>query len=230
MKIAEELGDMHGMGRALNIIGLVYSDTGNFDTTFKYYTRSLKIWEELGNKSAIGMLLHNIGRIYYDKGDLDCALDYYIHSHKIDKELGDKRGIGHNLNNIGIIYYYKIEYKKAEEYLKKSLAIQNEIGLKEGSLICYTTIYLYLIYKILSKKYNKKEIYSLIKEEANIDYNLNYSLYQLLEDTSYLKTAYNQVQEKVDNLEPDVAAKFLSYPIPKAIVEEWEKVTNTLQQ
>ena len=27
-----------------------------------------------------------------------------------------------------------------------------------------------------------------------------------------------------DNLEPDVAAKFLSYPIPKAIVEEWAKV------
>ena len=27
-----------------------------------------------------------------------------------------------------------------------------------------------------------------------------------------------------DNLEPDVAAKFLSYPIPKAIGEVWEKV------
>ena len=46
-----------------------------------------------------------------------------------------------------------------------------------------------------------------------------------LEDTNYLKTAYNEIQEKADNLEPDVAAKFLSYPIPKAIVEEWEKVT-----
>ena len=46
----------------------------------------------------------------------------------------------------------------------------------------------------------------------------------LLEDASYLDSAYNQVQEKADNLEPDVAAKFLSYPIPKAIVEEWEKV------
>ena len=34
----------------------------------------------------------------------------------------------------------------------------------------------------------------------------------------------DQVQEKADNLEPEVAAKFLSYPIPKAIVEEWEKV------
>mgnify|MGYP000271164637 CR=1 FL=1 len=48
--------------------------------------------------------------------------------------------------------------------------------------------------------------------------------YQLLDNTSYLETAYNQVQEKADNLEPDIAAKFLSYPIPKAIVEEWEKV------
>ena len=50
-------------------------------------------------------------------------------------------------------------------------------------------------------------------------------LYQFLRrDSSYLETVYNQVQEKTDNLEPDVAAKFLSHPIPKAIVEEWEKV------
>ena len=45
----------------------------------------------------------------------------------------------------------------------------------------------------------------------------------LLEDKSYIETAYNEVQEKADNLESDIAAKFLSYPIPKAIVEEWEK-------
>ena len=52
----------------------------------------------------------------------------------------------------------------------------------------------------------------------------NFYLYQLLEDKSYLETAYNQVQEKADNLEPDVKLKFLSYPIPKAIGEEWEEV------
>ena len=56
-----------------------------------------------------------------------------------------------------------------------------------------------------------------------IDFTSNCNYYQLFEETSYLETAYNQVQEKADNLEPDVAAKFLSYPIPKAIVEEWEK-------
>ena len=56
------------------------------------------------------------------------------------------------------------------------------------------------------------------------EFDLNFCLYQLLEDKSYLETAYNQVQELVDNLEPDIKAKFLSYPIPKAIVEEGEKV------
>ena len=87
-----------------------------------------------------------------------------------------------------------------------------------------TTTYLYLTYKHLGKQYDVKEIHTLIKEAENVKFDLNLRLYQLLEDNSYLETAYNQIQEKTDNLEPDVAAKFLSYPMPKAIVEEWEKV------
>ena len=57
-----------------------------------------------------------------------------------------------------------------------------------------------------------------------MDWEDNYCLYQLFEEVSYLEIAYKQIQETVANLEPDVAAKFLSYPIPKAIVEAWEKV------
>ena len=47
---------------------------------------------------------------------------------------------------------------------------------------------------------------------------------------SYFESAVNaatcavKLQEKADNLEPDVVAKFLSYPISKAIVEEWERI------
>ena len=43
-----------------------------------------------------------------------------------------------------------------------------------------------------------------------------------MKDAFYLETAYHQVQEKASAMED--GAKFLSYPIPKAIVEEWEKV------
>ena len=80
------------------------------------------------------------------------------------------------------------------------------------------------LYKNLDKEYDKDEILKLIKKNEHKEDYLNYFLFQLLDDPSYLETAYNQVQEIADNLEPDVKAKFLQYPIPKAIVEEWEKV------
>ena len=85
-------------------------------------------------------------------------------------------------------------------------------------------IYWYFPLKNLCKAYDVNAIHRLIKEAENIEFEINLRLYELLEDKSYLETAYNQVQEKADNLKPDVKAKYLNYPIPKAIVEEWEKV------
>ena len=188
-----------------------------------YYVRSLAIREELGDKLGLGYSLNNIGNVHKNKGDYDKALDHLERSLAIRGEIGDKRGMGYSLGNIGGVHADKGDYNKAEEYLEKSLAIQKEIGLGGEDLI-WSTTYLYLTYKHLGKEINVKQIHTLIKEAESIEFELNLRLYELLEDTSYLETAYNQVQEKVDNLESDVAAKFLSYPIPKAIVEEWEKV------
>ena len=83
-----------------------------------------------------------------------------------------------------------------------------------------------LLFPLVEKYEGKliKEIHTLIKEAENIEFEVNYRLYELLDDTSYLVTAYNQVQEKASAMEEELKAKFLSYPIPKAIVEEWEKV------
>ena len=220
LKQAEELGDKHGIGGSLNNIGIVHWHKGDLDTALDYYGRSLAIDEELGDKHGMGYSLNNIGVVHRNKGDYDKALDYYGRSLKIDEELGDKHGMGLCLNNIGIVYYYKGDYDKAAEYLEKSLTIQREVGYKDVEL--ETTTYLYLTYKHLGKDYDVKQIYTLIKDAENIEFELNLRLYELLDDTSYLETAYNQVQEKASAM--DDGAKFLKLRIPKAIVEEWEKV------
>ena len=68
-------------------------------------------------------------------------------------------------------------------------------------------------------------INSFIKEEIeHFDYGDYYSIYELFEDYSYLEAAYKNVQEFAGTMKEEYKAKFLSYPIPKAIVEEWEKV------
>ncbi|MBC8256858.1 MAG: hypothetical protein H8E85_06065, partial [Candidatus Marinimicrobia bacterium] len=105
---------------------------------------------------------------------------------------------------------------------EKSLAIQKEIGLKVIEL--ETTTYLSLTYTHFGREYDEKQIHKLIKDAENIEFELNLRLYELLEDNSYLETAYNQVQEKASAMDDE--EKFLSYPIPKAIVEAWERVNN----
>ena len=117
----------------------------------------------------------------------------------------------------------KGDYGTSLEYLEKSLNIQIELG-DEFSIIHETTLYIYLAYKHLGKNYDVNEIHTIIKEFKHITHEINYSLYQLLEDKAYLETAYKQIQEKASAMEAELAKKFLSYPIPKAIVEEWEKV------
>jgi class 3 adenylate cyclase/tetratricopeptide (TPR) repeat protein len=222
LAIKEEIGDKSGMGVALNNIGLGCLDKGDYDKALDYYDRSLAIAEELCNKRGMGATLTGIGIVHYFKGDLDTALDYSERSLAIAEELGDKRGMVRSLHSIGHMHWNKGDYEKALEYLEKSLSIQKEIGLGEGSLMLATTTFLYLTYKNLGKQYDVKEIHTLIKETENIEFGLNLRLYELLENKSFLKTAYNQVQEKASAM--DDGAKFLSYPIPKAIVEEWEKV------
>jgi len=223
LKQSEELGDKSGIGMSLNNIGIIYKVKGDLDKAMDYYERSLKILEELGDRHLMAATIHNIGEIYLTQGEYDTALDYNTHSLRITEELDYKIGMGINLQSIGTVYYNKSENEKAVEYLEKSLAIQKEIGFKGTELS--TTIHLYITYKHLGKEYDEKEIHTLIKEYwEDIGPITNYRLFELLEDKSYLETAYNKVQEKASAMEEELAAKFLSYPIPKAIVEEWEKV------
>ena len=225
LAIQEELGDKTGMGNSLGNIGIVHMNKGDYDRALDYYGRTSAIKEELGDKTGMGTSWANIGLVHNTRGDYDKALDYYARSLTIQEELGDKRAMGIILSNIGIAHANRGDSGKALEHLEKSLTIQKEIGLGANYLI-WVTLYLYLTYKQLAKDYDINEIHSLIKEASNIQFGLNLGLYQLLEEESYLENAYNQLQEKASSMEKELAEKFLSYPIPKAIAEEWEKLNN----
>ena len=187
------------------------------------YTPALKQAERNGDKHEIGTSLNNMGIVYWYKGDVDQALDHYEKALKIREELNDKRGIGSSLNDIGNVYYDKGDYKNALDYLEKSLSIQKEIGKNKPGL--YTIVYLNITYKQLSKEYNEKEIHSLIQDAENIEYEINFRIYELLEDNYYLEAAYSQIQTIVDAMDDELKQKFLNYPIPKQIIQEWEGVS-----
>jgi len=221
LEISKEIGDEKNT--ALGHVGHIYNRIGDYDRALECQQKVLIKQEEIDFKPGVSNTLQKISVNYEDMGEYDKALDYANRAFKIAEKLGDNSRIILCLDSIGIIYYKMGNYKKTVEYLEKSLSIYDKT--KEGiNLLLLNITYLYLAYKKLGKAYDKKKLQILIKKEEEIIFDLNFGIFQLLEDTSYLETAYNQIQEKADNLEPDIAAKFLSYPIPKAIVEEWEKV------
>ena len=219
--IFEELDNKYPLCVTLSNIGHIYTNKSDYDKALEYYARALVIREDIGDNRGMGITIMNIGDVYHYQGDINKAVDYFKRSLKIFEELGTKREMAFSLTNIGWVFLHKSDYDKAIEYLDKSLNIQKEIGLG-GELLLNTTTCLNLSYKYLGEKYDIDKNQGLINVTENIEFGLNYYIYKLLEDTSYLETAYNQVQKIVVTMED--GAKFLSYPIPKAIVEEWEKV------
>ena len=222
LQINEELGNKNLIGNCFQNIGEIHNKKGENDQALDYYKRALQINEELRNKGGMAYALAGIAHNYSNKGEYDQALDYFNRSLAICEEQGYKPIIGMILNLIGDIHLQKSEYDQATDYYTRSLKITEELG-EEHELYIITN--LFLANKHLGKEYDVQKIHKLIAEADEIDYGINFSLYELLEDKSYLETAYNQIQEKVDAMEDEIKEKFLTYPIPKQIIQEWEGVS-----
>ena len=223
--IKEEMGNKSALVRSLSNLGAVYqNEKGYYDKAMVYYERSLAISEELGDKDQIGRCLGNIGSVYSDKGDYDKALNYLERSLALSEEMGDKGMMIYNFTQIGLVHYFKkTDFELAAKYMEKSQAIIDEIGTNEEDMI-YTKVFLYLTYKQIGKTYDVQEIFELLKNNQNINFPLNYGLYELLEDKSYLEKAYDQIQALVETMEDELKEEFFNYPIQKKIIDEYKKV------
>ena len=235
-------------------IGGAYTEIGNYKKALKYENYALELATEIGQINKVGFIHQYIGIIYHYMGDYDKSFDSYSHFLTKSEEIGDKYGRLHALYNIGSVYRDKGEFNKAVDYYNRSKDYFNasfnrayicftqgnhekvieyldsyvqhlgKIKLNMGHDYLHGQTLMYLAYKKLGKDYDVKKLLELIKQSENIYFWLNYDIYKLIEDVCYLELAYNEVQEKADNLEPNVTAKFLNCPIPKAIIEEYNKV------
>ena len=108
--------------------------------------------------------------------------------------------------------------------MEESLDIQKEIGIKKGNLILETRIYLQLIMKWsgIPLKKEKEIILKLLEATDSVDFAVNFRLYHLFEEKSYLESAYNGIKNITDKLStPD---EFLHLSLPKSIVNEWKRI------
>jgi tetratricopeptide (TPR) repeat protein len=203
-------------------LGKLYYSMGDYGRVLEDWTSAHKIAIELGLKNWEVQLQGSLGYLHSSLGEMDKSLYLYeqaLESHK--KLKASKRVISKNLADIGRLYFIKKEYEKAMfEYFDKALEINNEL---DNKMSLANTIYINLCYRILGKEYDVTELNQLIDEETDINFEVNYRIFQLLGERSYLEIAYDQVKEKGEALSEKVREKFYDYPLPESIINAFEK-------
>lgn len=134
LQIADELGDTGAMGRAMNMLGVLYWHTGEYNSALGWYMQSLTLLKEANNQLEMSEVLNNLGLIYTSLGDYDKAFEYCISALMIKQDIGDKLGESHSLLNLGNLYMYQGSADKALEHYLECLYIQEEITDRAGHI------------------------------------------------------------------------------------------------
>ena len=132
MKVAKELGDKSGEGKAYGSLGNAQLNLGAFKTAIDYYERHLKIAKELGDRSGEGTAYGSLGIVHRSLGDFKTAINYLERHLKIAKELGDKLGEGKAYGSLGNVQLNLGDFKTAIDYYERHLKIAKELGDRSG--------------------------------------------------------------------------------------------------
>ncbi len=124
------------MAYAINLLGNVYTEQGDYPQAIDYFTKALIIRQEIKNKLGEASCLNNIGLIYMKQGFYLKALNYYFKALPIAESINHKQLMAAIYNNIGIIYKSegatKRDFKKGLFYYSKALKIRQEMHDKQG--------------------------------------------------------------------------------------------------
>ncbi|HET7113074.1 MAG TPA: CHAT domain-containing protein, partial [Pyrinomonadaceae bacterium] len=124
--LAHRLGVAPTEGSALNNIGKLHYDAGDFQRALEYYLRALPFFADLPPRRAI--TLSNIGVAYTGVGELERALDYLQQSLAIAKAGADRNIEAQTLSNIGFVSSRLGKYQEALDYYTQARAIQQKTG------------------------------------------------------------------------------------------------------
>ena len=140
MKIAKELGDRSGEGKAYANLGNACESLGDFKTAKDYYEYELKIAKELSDRSGEGRAYGKLAMAYYNLGNFRTAIDYYEHILKMAKQLGDRSGEGVVYENLGLAHFGLRSFKTAIDYHERHLNIAKELNDRRGEGRAYCSL------------------------------------------------------------------------------------------
>ena len=105
--------DEEGRRRALNLLGIIHGQSGDYAGALKTFLTLQPLCAELGQAKALADTFNNIGIAYFNLGDHTNALDYYFRALDVFRDAEHARGEVGTLINIGMVYFERGRFTEA---------------------------------------------------------------------------------------------------------------------
>ena len=134
LAISQEVGPegRAGVAKALDLLGQLSTEVGDYETAPAYFEEALAIYRELQDKPGIADMLLQLGWAAMRSGDYDRAIPLLSESLLLFRELGRSNMLGFALAGMGELAVRRGQYERATGLLEESLALRQELGDQWG--------------------------------------------------------------------------------------------------
>jgi tetratricopeptide (TPR) repeat protein/CHAT domain-containing protein len=113
-------------------IGEVYSKTGDYRESLKYYQDQLVIYQNLGDQAGEADALDNIAYILSLQGDIRESNRLYQQAYELKISLDNKDGAGFSKSNVGQTYWTLGGYENAIQAHEEAIRLRTEANNRKG--------------------------------------------------------------------------------------------------
>lgn len=136
-RIADSVGNDRIYASAVNNIGLIEWQQGDYVNAVRHFQESLLIFEEIGIQVGVANTLNNIGLIYLEQSRREQSLEYFYRARSAYEGLKQPYGQSAALVNISRAYEELNILDSASRYISLALDIKKEINDPRGVAMCY---------------------------------------------------------------------------------------------
>jgi tetratricopeptide (TPR) repeat protein len=128
LALTTEIGDMRGIVRSLNLLGMAHNTLGHYQQAEECIERATMLCQKMGDRSQIENLRNSLGVVAMARGDYRAAFACFQSALTIAREIGDREGELFFLSNLGEARLKLGEYQAAEADLRQVIQAAEVAG------------------------------------------------------------------------------------------------------
>jgi uncharacterized protein HemY len=127
------LGDILGVARSSNNLGILKRNSGEWPSALENYQRGLQVLEKIGDSEGVAIAHTNIGNVYIDMGDWNKAEANLRQSFKIAQRIANPYEIAQAHLNLGRLYLSQERWEPSQSHLDAAIALYKQAGARASS-------------------------------------------------------------------------------------------------